>query len=46
MNYIVIVSVAAYLILSLMAFQVIEACQHETQEIYKRYIPRAKYSVI
>lgn len=46
MNYIVIVSVAAYLVLSLMAFQVIDACQHEIQEIYKRHMARAKYSVI
>ena len=46
MNYIVIVSVAAYLVLSLMAFQVIEACQHESKEIHKRYMARAKYSVI
>ncbi len=46
MNYIVIVSVAAYLAMSLMAFQIIEACNHETQEISKRYRSREKYSVI
>jgi hypothetical protein len=46
MNYIVIVSVAAYLVMSLMAFQLIEACNHETQEISKRYGIREKYSAM
>ncbi|QFS50478.1 hypothetical protein GXM_07972 [Nostoc sphaeroides CCNUC1] len=46
MNYIIIISVAAYLVMSLMAFQIIEACKHETQEISKRYIYREKYSAL
>lgn len=45
MNYIIIVSVAAYLVMSLMAFQLIEACNHETQEISRRYRLSEKYSV-
>jgi hypothetical protein len=46
MNYIVILSVAAYLVMSFMAFQIIEACKHETQKISNRYMYREKYSVI
>jgi hypothetical protein len=46
MNYIVILSVATYLVMSLMAFQIIKACKHETQEISKRYRHHEKYSAI
>lgn len=46
MDFIIIFSVAAYLVMSLMAFELIEACKHETQEISKRYIYREKYSAL
>ncbi len=45
MNYIIILSVGAYLVISFMAFQIIEACKHETQNISNRYMYRQKYSV-
>jgi hypothetical protein len=46
MNYIVMISVATYLVMSLMAFQIIKACKHEIQEVSKRYRYHENYSAI
>lgn len=46
MNFIVLISVVAYVVLSAMAIQAVEACNRETKEIYKRCLYRQCQPVI